>query len=76
MNEMTLPSRNKIRNSSHVGLRSSTLPLGHNFESSRVRGEETFVFGNSKTRMEFEPRSPISKQAALTNAPGPRPCAT
>ena len=29
MNEMTLPSRHNIRNSSLGGLRSSTLPLSH-----------------------------------------------
>ena len=29
MNEMTLSSRHRIRNSSPGGLRSSTLPLGH-----------------------------------------------
>ena len=29
MNEMKQPSRNKIRNQSLGGLRSSTLPLGH-----------------------------------------------
>ena len=29
INEMTLPSRHKIRNSNPVGLRPSTLPLGH-----------------------------------------------
>ena len=29
MNEITLPSRHRIRNSSPGGLRSSTLPLGH-----------------------------------------------
>ena len=29
MNEMTLPSRHRIRNSSPGGLRPSTLPLGH-----------------------------------------------
>ena len=30
MNEMTLPSRHRIRNSSPGGLRPSTLPLGYN----------------------------------------------
>ena len=29
MNEMTLPSRHRMRNSSPGGLRPSTLPLGH-----------------------------------------------
>ena len=29
MNEMTVPSRHRIRNSSPGGLRPNTLPLGH-----------------------------------------------
>ena len=53
MNEMTLLSRHRIRNSSPGGLRPSTLPLGHatsvphNIESSRVSGEETFSFADT-----------------------------
>ena len=43
MNEMALPSRHRIQNSSPGGLRSNTLPLGHNIESLRVCGGETFV---------------------------------
>ena len=50
-NEMTLPSRHKIRNSSPGGLRPSTLPLGHggshNIESLQVSGEETNCFFES-----------------------------
>ena len=42
INEMTVPSRHIIRDSSPGGLRSSTLPL--NVESLRVSGEETFCF--------------------------------
>ena len=49
MNEMTLPSRQRIRNSSpvYVYLRPITLPLGHGgspqYKTLRVSGEETFV---------------------------------
>ena len=45
MNDMTLSSKHKMRNSGHGGLRPSTLPLDHrgspHIESSRVSGEET-----------------------------------
>ena len=47
MNEMTLPSRHRIRNSNAGGLVPSSLSLGpalHNIESLRVSGEETFRF--------------------------------
>ena len=46
MNEMTLPSRRRIRNSSPGGLRPSMLPLGHRgtILILRVSGEETFCF--------------------------------
>ena len=47
MNEMTLPSRHRIQNSSLGGLRPSTaLVTGapHNIELLRVSGEETFWF--------------------------------
>ena len=48
MNEMTLSSRHRIRNSSPGGLRQSTLPLGHGgspqYGASHVDGEETFLF--------------------------------
>ena len=43
---MTLSSRHRIQNSSHGGLRPSTLPLGHGgspqYWLSHVNGEETF----------------------------------
>ena len=46
MNEMTLSSRHRIRNSSPGGLRPSTLPLGHGgspqYGLSHVDGEETY----------------------------------
>ena len=47
MNEMTLPSRHRIQNSSPGGLRTSTLPPGHagspQYWVSHVIEEETFV---------------------------------
>ena len=46
--EMTLPAGHRTQNSCPVGLRPSTLPLGHggshNIESLRVSGEETLSF--------------------------------
>ena len=48
MNEMTLSSRHRIRNSNAGGLRSSTLPLGHGgspqYWVSHVDREEHFCF--------------------------------
>ena len=48
MSEMPLPSRHRIRNSNPVGLRPSTLPLGHGgspqYRVLRVDGEEFFLF--------------------------------
>ena len=47
MNEMTLPSRHGIQNSSPGGLKPSTLPLGHggygNIEYLRVSGKKYFL---------------------------------
>ena len=47
MNEMTLSSRHRIRNSSPGGLRPSTLPVGHGGSPQywvlHVDGEETFL---------------------------------
>ena len=53
---MTLPSRQRIRNSSPGGLRPSTLPLGdgspppppHNTKSVQVSGKDTFVNPNAR----------------------------
>ena len=61
MSEMTLPSRHRIRNSNPVGLRPSTLPLGHGGSSQycvlRVdRGETFFFFQTAETGK----RAPIS----------------
>ena len=54
MNEMTLSSRHRIRNSSPGGLRPSTLPLGHGgspqYCLSHVDGEETFLFFQTGNR--------------------------
>ena len=74
MNEMTLPSRHRIRNSSPGGLRPSTLPLVHGGSSqywifTSERGRNILFFWNLKARVGLEPA--ISKQAALTIAPGP-----
>ena len=71
MNEMTLPSRHRIRNS-------STLLLGH--ESSprywiitSERGRNLLLLWTWSPKWGSNPRSPtfrLSKQAALTTAPG------
>ena len=57
VNEMTLPSRHMIQNSSPVGLSPSTLPLGHGgphyIESLRVSGEETFYFFETRRPEQF-----------------------
>ena len=50
-----------------VSLKLSTLPLGHNIESSRVSGETWIPERGSNLR------SPTFMQAALANAPGPQP---
>ena len=42
----------------------------HNIESVRASREDIFCFF---ARAGFQPQSPISKQAALTTAPGPPP---
>ena len=64
--EVTLPSGHRTRNLCPVGLRLSTLPLGHrgshNIEYLRVSGEETLSFFRKhlvslklKTRVVFIP---------------------
>ena len=53
MSEMTLSSRNMIRNSNPGGLRSSTLPRGHGV--LRVYGEETFLFSPNRRDQENIP---------------------
>ena len=59
MNEMTLSSRHRIRNSSPGGLRPSTLPLGHGGSSqylvSHVDEEETFLFLSNRRDREPNP---------------------
>ena len=54
MNEMTLFSRHRTRNSSPGGLRPSTLHLGHGGSPVlHVDGEETFLFLSN--RRDWEP---------------------
>ena len=60
MNEMTLSSRQKIRDSRPDGLRPSTLPLGHGgspqyrvYTSERERN--ILVLSNLKARVGFDP---------------------
>ena len=74
MNEMTLPSRHRIRAEAVWGrarcLSVTEAPL--NIESLRVSGEVKFCFFQTwMPERGTNPRSPISKQAALTTAPGP-----
>ena len=60
MNEMTLSSRHRIRNSSPGGMRSSTLPLGHwGFPQYWIitseRGRNILFIWNLKARVKLEP---------------------
>ena len=73
MNEMTLPFRHRIRNSSPGSLRPSTLPLGHGGSEQylRMSGEETFL-RNLKGRVGTRDLRQ-SKQLALSLHEGPRP---
>ena len=77
MNEITLPSKHKIRNSSPGGLGRvrylSEAP--HNIKSLRVSREGTFFVSlKPKSQNGFRNRDlRLSKQAALTTAPGPPP---
>ena len=78
MNEMTLPSRHRIRNSSPSGLRPSTLlqvtEAPHNIESTSERRSIFFVSMKLEGQSKVRTRDlRLSKQAALTTAPGPRP---
>ena len=71
MNEMTLPSRQRIQNSSTGGLRQSRLPLG--FWSSPelfnlYKWTEKKIFVSLKLECQSDLR--LSKQAALTTGPG------
>ena len=70
MNEMTLPSGHRIRDSSLSGPSASTLPLQapHNIESSRVSVEDFKLECRNGGR---NPRSlTFQADAALTSAPG------
>ena len=55
MIEMTLSSRQRIKNSSPGGLRPSTLPLGPQYSLSHVDGEETLLFLSSRRDREPNP---------------------
>ena len=79
MNEMTLPSRHRIQNSIFGGLRPSTLHLGHGgsplyciFTSERGKNffDSLKLEGQSGVRTR---NLRLSKQAALSTAPGPPP---
>ena len=63
MSETTLPSRHRIRNSNHGGLRPSTLHLGHGGSPQycvlRVDGEDTFFF------VPFKPPRPGNEPRTL-----------
>ena len=59
LNEMTLPSRHRLRNSSPGGLRPSTLPLGHGGSPQYWiftidRGRNILFLWNSEARVGFE----------------------
>ena len=76
MNEMTLPFRHRIRNLSLGGLSPSTLPLGQwgfpqywIFTSERRRNILFLWNLNGVRTRDLR----LSKQAALTTAPGPPP---
>ena len=77
MIEMTLSSRHRTRNSSPVGLRPSTLPLGHGGSPQywllHVDGEETFFVSFKPSRPGTEPRTLAWKAAVLTTTLGPPP---
>ena len=81
--EMTLPSRHRIRNSNPRGLRPSTLPLGHGGSTQYwvlgVDGEETFLFLSNRRDRGTSPgkRTPNSgvKGSDANHYPrAPAPC--
>ena len=75
---MTLPSRRRIQNSRRGGLRPKMLPLGHRGSPqywifTSERGRNILFLWNLKARVGGRTRDHLlSKQAALTTAPGPR----
>ena len=85
MNEMTLPSRHRLLNSSNGILRTSTLPLDHGGSlqygmSTKEQRRNILFLCNLTDRVMFEPTIsafPASlqrlKQTALTSALGPLP---
>ena len=77
MNDMTLSSRHRIRNSSPGGLRPSTQPLGHGGSpqyTSLTRGWGRNIFVSYKLpRLGTEPQTLAWKAAVLTTTLGPLP---
>ena len=71
MNEMTLPSMHRIRNSSPGGMR-PVIEAPHNIESLRVSREETFFFDNWRQEQGSKPRS-LTFQAGSSNHRSPSP---
>ena len=73
MNELTLPSRHIIRNSSPGGLRPSTvMEAPYNIESLRMSGGKHFGYLKLEGQSGVQTRDlRLSEQAALTTAPGP-----
>ena len=75
MNEMTLSSRDRLRNSSPGGLRParylSVTEAPHNIESLRVSRKEALSLLLERQSGVRTRDLRLVKQAALTNAPGP-----
>ena len=74
INEMTLPSRHRTRNSSPGGLRPSTLPLGHRGSpqywifTSEGEGNILFLWNlKLEARAGFEPRSPTFQAGSFNH---------
>ena len=76
MNEMTLPFRYRIRNSSQGGLRPSTLPLGHGgsqqyWISTIERGKPFCFFETWRTEWGSNPRSPTFQASSFNQGAHP-----
>ena len=72
VDEMTLPSRHRIRNSCHDGLRPSTLPLGHGGSPqywifTREREETFCFFENWIPERVTSPRSPTFQAGSFNH---------
>ena len=65
MSEMTLPSRQRIRNSNPVGLRPSTLPLGHgSFPQYEWMEKKHFYFFQTAKTGKRAPNSSVKGSGA------------